>query len=591
MENLSLSQIKKRLSSEDRVSLPHLGMVVLRNVTIEPIEFYLRYPALEMGFDADVRFGEYDNIIQEAVGGQGEIITGETDYVLVFMQLETLSSSLVCDYASLSMQDVEAEKLRIENHISSVAHGIRKQTDAVVLWHSFELPLYPALGVVDAQTADGQTELIMELNRVARSALKEIGNAYVVDMNLCVTRLGANEFYDRRYWHIARSPYSRSALAEIAREDFKVIRALRGKNRKCVVLDCDNVLWGGVVGEDGLSGIKLGQTYPGSFYCEAQREIVSLYNRGVIIALCSKNNEDDVWEVFRKHPDMVLEEKHIAAYEINWENKAANLRRLASSLNIGLDSIVFVDDSEQEVALIRQSLPEVETIHFLGEGSVGYSDMLTSCGLFDTLTFSAEDKKRGEMYKSEAARKNLAVKSIDMESYYESLEMMVSINLADDFSIPRIAQLTQKTNQFNLTTKRYSESDIKAFMERGQSDVIYLRLEDRFGDMGIVGVCVIVYEGETAIFDTFLLSCRSLGRKVEDVFLTHCLKLSQMREAHFAIGEYLPTNKNMQTRDFYLDRGFERLESNGSGYIAKIDLATLTPWAPDFFKTITADFG
>ena len=591
MKSIPFSQLQKKLLSEDLSSLPQLNVAILRNVTIEPIEVYLRYLAYEIGFNTQIRFGAYDNIFQEAVGGQGAIVTEELDYILIFAQLETLSSNLICDFAPLSKEDIESEKLRIKNYIASVLSGIRKQTKAVILWHSFELPYHPALGILDNQMAEGQSEVIIELNRIARNLLKETGNAYLVDMNQSIARLGIKEFYDKRYWHIARSPYSRLALAEIAKEDFKFIRALKGKNKKCIVLDCDNVLWGGIIGEDGLTGIKLGKTYPGSLYCEFQKAILNLYSKGILIAICSKNNQEDVWEVFQNHPDMVLKKEHIATDQINWEDKATNLRRIAQHLNIGLDSLVFVDDSDFEINLIQQVLPEVTIMHLPKERAVDYKDILVSCGLFDTLIFSAEDKKRGAMYKAEVERKKLAAQAIDLKSYYKSLKMVVTINLADDFSKPRIAQLTQKTNQFNLTTKRYSETNIHELIESQYSDVLYLKLKDRFGDMGIVGVCVLVYEKNTAVFDTFLLSCRALGRKVENVFLENCLKLCQLRDAKLAVGQYFPTNKNMQVKEFFQKRGFKIVGKNETKCITSYELSNYTPNIPNFFHEIISDFG
>lgn len=591
MENMPFSQLQKKLASEDLTVLPRLNIAILRNVTIEPIETYLRYFAYETGFNAKVRFGEYDNIFQEAVAGQGEIITDDLDYILIFAQLETLAPGFVSNFTSLTKDDIESEKTCIKNYISSVLNGIRKQTNAVILWHSFELPQHPALGILDSQMDDGQSEVIIELNRITRDLLKKTGNSYLVDMNRSIARLGIKEFYDKRYWHIAKSPYSRLAIAEIAKEDLKFIRALKGKNKKCVVLDCDNVLWGGVIGEDGLAGIKLSKTYPGSVYCEFQKEVLNLYNKGVLIAICSKNNQEDVWEVFQNHPDMVLKEEHIATAQINWEDKATNLRRIAQHLNIGLDSLVFVDDSDFEINLIQQVLPEVTVIHLPKEKAVDCKDILASCGLFDALICSAEDKKRGAMYKAEAERKKLVTQAIDLKSYYKSLEMVATIDLADDFSKPRIAQLTQKTNQFNLTTKRCSETDINEFAESQYSDVLYLRLKDRFGDMGIVGVCILVYEKNTAVFDAFLLSCRALGRKVEDVFLGECLRLCQLRNIKTATGQYFPTAKNMQVKEFFQKRGFKVMEKNETKCITHFELSNYTPHTSDFCHEIISDFG
>jgi FkbH-like protein len=587
----SYSEIQDFLNQADLTKLANLNISVLRNVTVEPIEPYLKYLGYEIGFNARVMFGGYDNIFQEAVGGQSNLLNQDTDYVLVFTKLDVIWRELLRHYVALNAERVKTETERIKEYINSVLSGIRRQTNAVILWHGFELLAHPATGIMDSQSAESQNTMIRSLNELLKDSLRIAGNAYFVDLNLCLIRLGVSQFYDHRYWHIGRAPFTRQALREIATEDFKFVRALKGKAKKCLVLDCDGVLWGGVVGEDGLAGIKLGQTYPGSAYYELQQEIISLYDRGVILALCSKNNEEDVWEVFRKHPDMILKEEHIATNQINWQDKAANLRQIALDLNIGMDSLVFLDDSDFEVNLIRRVLPEVEVIHMSPTKVTEYANILASCGLFDTLTLSAEDRKRGAMYRAEVARKKLQVQATNMDSYLKALEMVLEVRFTEEFAIPRIAQLTQKTNQFNLTTRRYSEDDIKALAGSSQSNVIYVKLSDRFGNSGIVGVCILKYEDRKAIFDTFLLSCRVLGRGVEDAFLVQALKLARRRGSQVAIGEYRATRRNRQVADFYARHGFEA--SNEAAEPERqtfwYELDGKMKCEPSFFKQIVSE--
>ncbi len=589
MKGISYAQIAEKLRSATLAGLPRLNFAVLRNVVVEAIEPYLRYEAYGMGFNANCEFGEYDNIFQEAIGGKDELVNERTDCVLVFLKLETLSWDLARNFAGLAGAQIETEKNRIKDFIADVLRGLRRQTPALILWHGFELPLYPALGIVDHQQASGQTAVVGELNQILRDALREQENAYFVDLNVCRARVGAGTFYDPRYWHIGKAPYSRAALEEIAGEIFKYIRPLKGKNKKCLVLDCDNVLWGGIIGEDGLPGIKLSKTYPGSAYYEFQQEILNLYNRGIVLALCSKNNEEDVWEVFERHPDMLLRKEHIAAAQINWRDKVTNLRQLGADLNLGLDSFVLIDDSPIEAGQVREYLPEVEVIQLPGDRAVEYREILAACGRFDTLILSEEDKQRGAMYRAEAARKELQTRSPDLGSYYASLEMVLEIRFADEFSIPRIAQLTQKTNQFTLTTRRYSDAEIQRLSESDDADVVYLRLRDRFGDSGITGVCILKYEGEQALIDSFLLSCRVLGRGVEDAFLVQCLKRAKRKGCRVAVGEYRVKAKNRQVKDFYSSRGF-RVVTEGDGvWVYATDLKSPMLPEPEFFKSIDSE--
>lgn len=532
-----------------------MSIAIARNVTVDLLVPYLRYAAYRDGFAAEIRMGEFDTAVQEALDLDGRPFR-EVDAVLVFTPLAGLSENLWSRFASLGPTEIEAEIAHIHNYVSKVISGIRRQTDAVVLWHGFETPVQPAFGAIDATLPMGQVAVVRGLNDHLRAELAAVRNAFVVDMELIRARSGCDTFYDLRHWHLARGPWGREAFAHIAEFDFRFLRALKGRARKCLVLDCDNVLWGGIVGEDGLSGIRIGHQYPGLAYRDFQAEVLNLYNRGVILAICSRNNEEDVIEVLRDHPDMLLREEHFAAMRVNWGDKAQNIVELAAELNIGLDSMVFVDDSDYEVARVREALPEVSVLHLPPQSALSARDRLAACGLFDTLTFSDEDRRRGRMYRAEAARSRLRGNVQDLGAYLASLDLVVAFRVADAMSIPRIAQLTQKTNQFNLTTRRYGESDIEHFAKDAAFDVFYVTVTDRFGDYGIVGVVIIRYADGTAEIDTLLLSCRVLGRGVEDAILYACVKAARARGAHTILGRYLPTRKNAQVAEFFPNHGF-----------------------------------
>lgn len=584
----SYNEIMEILNAADFEGMPEFNITVLRNIMLEPMAPYLKFHAMETGLQAKVSFGEYDNIFQEAVGAQGGVITEATECVMVFQQLEGASWDIARNFNALDSDSLQAEKDRLKAEAEAVVAGIRKQTDGMILWHGYESPVYPAQGIYDSQNTFGQQATVRELNDHLCSFMAQTPNAYFVDMDLCLRRVGARHFYDQRYWHMGRAPYTREALDEIAFEQAKFIRPLKGKNKKCLVLDCDNTLWGGIIGEDGMNGIKVGKTFPGSDYYEFQQQVIELYNRGVIVALCSKNNERDALEVLEHHPDMLLREKHVAAYQINWEDKAYNLRQLALDLNIGLDSMVFMDDSDFEVNLVRQQLPEVSVIHLPKNDSLHHRERLAACGLFDTLAVTGEDRQKGAMYKAEASRKKLKAELTDMNAYYKTLEMEVGIHMADSFAVPRIAQQTQKTNQFNLTTRRYNEADIARYIDSSDHDVIYLKLADRFGDSGIVGTCILAYEDGKAVFDTLLISCRVLGRGVEDAFMAHILARAKSRGVKVAVGEYYATKKNGQVEDFYARQGFSIVENGRADKTFEYNLAVTLPKVPDYFKMINS---
>ncbi len=561
--SLTYTEIQKFLKEMELRKYPKLNISILRNITIEPITPYLQYLSYNMGYEAAINFGDYDTVFNDAVGGNIQLLNNSTDCVLIFVKLEVLSSLLTYSFPSLSSEQIESEITRIEGYINAVLKGIRQQTNAMILWMGFDLPVNPALGIFDSQNDKGQSGTIHRLNGLVQKNIQCFEHTYFVDLNLSVARIGVRKYFDHRYWHIGRAPFTKDALEDIANESFKFIRALKGKSKKCLVVDCDNTLWAGVIGEDNLAGIKLSKSsHPGSSFYEFQQEIVNLYHRGILVALCSKNNESDVWDVFNNHPDMALHPSHIATAQINWNDKASNIRQIAKDLNIGLDSLVFMDDSEFEINLVRQLLPEVECVHLPASKSTSYRSILTSGGWFDNLLFTQEDKNRGAMYKTEQQRSAAKLDFQSIEEYHQSLEMVVEINFADSLSIPRIAQLTQKTNQFNITSKRYSDADILDYTKRNNADAVFLKLADKFGDYGIVGVCILAYDDKKVTIDTFLLSCRVLGRKVENAFILKILELAKFRGCEIVSGEYLPTEKNLQVADFYHNLGFTSIDNS-----------------------------
>lgn len=587
----SLPEIQEFLDNHDSTNDTLFNIVILRNITIEAIVPYLKYLTIHMGFQPNIVFGNYNNVLQDTQSNNDVLINQNTDCIMVFTKLETLSPKLINSFPELDSESVEEEMNLVKNYIVTTLSGIRNKTNAIVSWHSFELPIYPAFGVLDHSRPDMQIATITELNNFLKTQLADFKNCYYIEMNSLLSIVGFKNFYDNRYWHIGKAPYTLDALREISIDNFKLYRALKGKNKKCLVLDCDNTLWGGIIGEDGIDGIKLSPNFPGSAYLSFQEEILSLYNRGIILALCSKNNESDVWDVIDNHPYMQIKRKNISLAMVNWEDKATNIRSIAENLNIGLDSIVFIDDNEFEINLVKELLPVVETIHLPKGKSANYKEMLASSGLFDTLTFTEEDKKRGELYKTEFKRKNDKTNfSGNMESYFSSLEMIAEIDKVNETVVSRVAQLTQKTNQFNLTTKRYSESDIREFMNSKKVEVLFVKLKDRFGDMGIVGVSIIKFSNNYAEIDSFLLSCRAIGRGLEKILLDSSIKLAQFRNFNKIKASYVPSNKNDQVSSFYIKNLFIKVKEQDLKHDFLFEASNTLELSPSYYKEINIKY-
>ena len=503
------------------------------------------------------------------------------DVIVIALRLNALVPEIGERFTLIAPEAVERLAATAVEEVLGMVRIVRAQSAAPILVHNFERPLHPAGGIPGGQSPTGQLNLIRDMNRRLLAAVAPIGQTFVVDVEHLLGQVGYENGLDDRNWHQARAPYALPFLDKLAAEYVRVARALKGKARKCLVLDCDNTLWGGIVGEDGLNGIQLGRTYPGSAYRAFQSAALELQHRGVLLALCSKNNEADALEVLEKHPECLIRKEHLACTRINWNDKAANLREIARELNIGLDSLVFVDDSEFECSLVRQTVPEVQVIHLPKDPS-RYEQILRGLDCFDALAVTAEDLARTRQYQTEAQRQGLRAQSGSVEEYLRSLEMTLTIAPADPLGIPRIAQLTQKTNQFNLTGRRYSEAEIHGLAKDADAAVYSAHLEDRFDSSGIIAVAIVRYVGDRATVDAFLMSCRVIGRGVEDALLAHLATEARQRGCRWLAGEYRATKKNAMTADFYPRHGFQ---PTGEGTY-ELTLTGPAPTAPAWFKTI-----
>ena len=370
---------------------------------------------------------------------------------------------------------------------------------------------------------------------------------------------------DWKYYYISQSLISPKLSANFYSWFLKKLEAIQGKRKKCLVLDCDDTLWGGILGEDGIEGIQIGDTYPGFAFRDFQEAILEAVNHGVILAICSKNNESDLLEVWEKHPNMRIRQNHISAYRINWNDKATNIQEIADELNIGVDSMVFIDDNPAERMLVQQTLSEVAVPDF-PEHPYQLSSFFKSVyeKYFQVYKLTDEDKSKTQQYVANAERSVLKKNFTDIEAYLESLEMELTVRFADKFTISRIAQMTQKTNQFNLTSIRYYENEIQDLINNNNL-VLCLSVKDKFGDNGITVVTIIRLNGSNATIDNFLLSCRILGRGIESAVMNYLLNDLKHRGISKVFSKYIPTKKNKLTEHFYEKNGFILINTEAGG--------------------------
>ena len=394
---------------------------------------------------------------------------------------------------------------------------------------------------------------VAEYNNALYAAEASHKNVKVIDITEFTRKYNAADLFDWKFYFMSQMGMNPKLNKEFKAWWKKKMNSISLKRKKCLVVDLDNTLWGGVLGEEGIEGIKIGGDYPGKAFLYWQEALLELSKSGVILTVCSKNNEQDVLDAWEKNPFIVLKKEHFAAYRINWTDKATNIKELAQELNIGLDSFVFVDDNPTERELIKQMLPMVEVPEFPAQPYelMPFFKQLVE-DYFKVYSVTDEDKKKTEQYKQNAARAQAQNAFADFDSFLESLDIQITIEAANEFNIQRIAQMTQKTNQFNLTTHRYTDADVRGFVDEGWK-VWCISVADKFGDNGITGAIMVKPDGE---IDTFLLSCRILGKGIEIAFVKKILAMLAEGGMETLSTKYLPTAKNAQVKDFWEKAGF-----------------------------------
>lgn len=414
-----------------------------------------------------------------------------------------------------------------------------------------------------------------------------LANVFTVDCEKLIARLGEAACLDDRNEMLYRQPYTEGFYVAVAREIVRLHRAGRAEPKKCIVVDCDNTLWGGIIGEDGIAGIQLSDDYPGRPFREFQRQLKALRRSGVFVALCSKNNPDETNDVFKSHSAMALSMEDISVAKVNWRPKSENLREIAKELSIGLDSIVFIDDNPFEIEEVRAHVPEVTCIQVPEDFSQLPRVLHGASRMFDRLVITNDDRNRIDMMRLSRARDDLAQKLTETE-FLRSLDLEVEIRSPSVSDYSRVAQLINKTNQFNVTSRRYSFEDVVALARQSDYEIYCASVRDKFGEYGLVGVGIVRYEAEAAEFDSLLMSCRVLGRGIESALLSYGVALAARRGKQVIKGTFIPTPKNGMVADLFPRHGFENLPMSGTAqqwFIRSTDELVV----PDFLLMKTAD--
>lgn len=522
-------------------------VAVLSNIVMSQLVEVLEFQLRRQGIKAKVTVGDYDNIVQDSQRFK------DFDAVVVFWEIANLVDGLHASVDTLSAQEFSALAERGEMEINLVLGNLIHVP--LVLFNRFSSLVFS----VDDLRPGSLTNLADRLN----FALEEhaSANKIIVNLDKIMAKVGLDDATDFRQFQSSKALYTIDLLKAYAGAVTPAFRAATGRSKKVLVLDCDNTLWFGVLGEDGEGGIQIGGTsLKGKIFAEVQQILLGFRNQGVLLAICSKNNPKDVDMVLATHPDLILRSDDFAARMVNWQDKATNLRALSAELNLGLDSFVFVDDSPFELGLIEKDLPMVKCFQVPNNLSEYPSLVRTIKQEFFSLSRTLEDDQRTKLYHQEQQRKSRTVQFDSIDEYLASLKLRLTIFWNEDIPVSRAAQMSQKTNQFNLTTRRYTEADIQRMLLDTDYTLAVFSLADDYGDYGVVGMVIIKLEGASpcrAVIDSFLMSCRVIGRKVEYVFFDEVVQRCRQMGITELRAEYLATEKNSQVARFYDDMKFD----------------------------------
>jgi FkbH-like protein len=550
-------------------------LAILGSATFAHLQPAIRVAGLRRNIHITTYENDYGQYIQELTDTDSALHTFKPTMVLLALDAVDITGGLT---AGMEQPDADAALEAVQDRIRQCWRLAHAAFRCPVI-HQTTLPVHPDLLGNNEHRLPGSRRAFVERLNASLRPMADVEGVDLLALDARAARDGLAAWHDPSLWHRAKQEVSPAASPMYGELVGRLIAAKLGRSYKCLVMDLDNTVWGGTVGDDGLEGLVIGQgSALGEAFTAFQEYARDLSRRGIILAVCSKNDEANAMEPFDKHPEMVLKRGDIVSFVANWSDKAANIRAIAEQLNIGIDSLVFVDDAPFERNLVRQELPMV-AVPEVGDDPARYAQIVSDAGYFEGLTITEEDRARSGQYQGNVQREALRASVTDLPAYLRSLEMQLIWRRFDAVGLQRTVQLINKTNQFNLTTKRYTEEDVWAVMADDRTFGLQLRLLDRFGDNGIISIVIgKMNEGDDLLIDTWLMSCRVLGRQVEPTTLNLVAAEARRLGARRLIGHYIPTKKNGMVRDHYVRLGFEKIDEDAAGSSRNIlDLTGFTP--------------
>jgi FkbH-like protein len=566
LHGLNLNQLTKlarvieqaRASGESLEPLQPFRLAILSNATTDLIVPALVASAARRGIALEVIAPGYDQVAQEALTPDSKVSRSHPDAVLFALDYRALPLK-----PSVGNREASDAAVRgVLGYVRRLRDGIKATTNALCIFQTVPPPVEALFGSLDGSLPGTLRNLLGRINTELRVLAAESGDV-LLDVDALAQTVGLAQWHDCQGWNLAKLAFCDQLIPLYSDHVARTLAAIRGKSGKVLILDLDNTVWGGVIGDDGLAGIEISQGDPtGEAHLAVQRLALDLRQRGIVLAVSSKNTDAVAREPFEKHPEMLLKLHHIAVFQANWDDKATNIRAIAAELSFGLDALVFLDDNPVERGLVRRLLPEV-AVPELPEDPAFYARTLAAGGYFETVTFAAEDLKRAGFYQDNARRAELQKQSGGIADYLASLDMTITFQPFDDTGRARIVQLINKSNQYNLTTRRYTEPEVAAAERDPAVFTLQVRLADIFGDNGMISV-VICRPGDAGEWDidTWLMSCRVLERRVEHMVLREILKHARSAGIKWLNGVYRETERNRLVADHYAKLGFKRMETS-----------------------------
>lgn len=533
-------------------------VAVLGNCSTQFFSTALQGRARLDGLNVRVFDADYDQIDMQLLDVESEVYRFQPDEILIWLASERLYE----EFLDLPVTERKGFAGKVVRRLQRYWELVSKNCSARILQMNFSEIDDKVLGQFSCKTEEAFLYQTRKMNHLLQEAMAECGNVYPVDLLSVQVRVGRERFYSAPLYYSAGMTVSIDSLPELAEAAAGVLRAMQGRLIKCVITDLDNTLWGGIIGDDGLGGIEIGELGKGRAFTNLQRWLKQLKECGMILAVCSKNEEQTAKEPFEKHPEMILRLSDIAVFVADWKDKASNIRLIQQTLNIGMDAIVFLDDSPFERELVRRAIPEL-AVPELPEDPALYLGYLQQCGYFEAVSYTGAGADRTGLYQAEFLRRQSQASYASIDGYLESLGMEARVEAFRPDSYARVAQLTQRSNQFNLRTVRYTQEEIRRIAESGNYLTLSYTLRDRFGAHGIVAVVILKKMSGTDVFvDTWLMSCRVLKRGMEEFAVNSMVRTAREHGFSVIYAEYRPTAKNAAVKDIYNRMGFTEMKEH-----------------------------